>query len=128
MLTAFAEANIIMGYRGSMNFIAALLLLFLSEEQAFWCFRSIVEDYLPNYFADSLVGVQVDQLMFESLLEQIMPEIYDHIQSLDKNCLSIFTGKWFLCLFINALPMKVRELPSWSKKKRERERERGDQS
>jgi len=42
-----------------MNFIAGCLLLFMEEENAFWCLTTIVEDLLPGYFSTTMAASQV---------------------------------------------------------------------
>lgn len=42
-----------------MNFIAGCLLLFMDEEDAFWCLAIIAEDLLPGYFSLIMVAPQV---------------------------------------------------------------------
>ena len=42
-----------------MNFVAGALLLFMDEEDAFWCLAVIVEDLLPGYFSVALLEPQV---------------------------------------------------------------------
>ncbi len=42
-----------------MNFVAGFLLLFMNEEDAFWCLAAIVEDLLPGYFSHAMVAPQV---------------------------------------------------------------------
>lgn len=44
-----------------MNFVAACLMLFMGEEEAFWCLVSVVEDLLPGYFHTRMVAPQVWQ-------------------------------------------------------------------
>ena len=42
-----------------MNFIAGCLLLFMDEEDTFWCLAIIVEELLPGYFSMAIVEPQV---------------------------------------------------------------------
>ena len=42
-----------------MNFVAGCLLLFMDEEDAFWCLTTIIEDLLPGYFSTTMVAPQV---------------------------------------------------------------------
>ena len=45
------------------NRIAAIALLFLDEEEAFWCLLYILEVLLPEtYYKKQMVGAQVDQV------------------------------------------------------------------
>jgi hypothetical protein len=48
--------NPVIGYCQSMNIIAATLLLFLEEEDAFYLFVSIIEK-IPEYYEKSLLGM-----------------------------------------------------------------------
>ena len=42
-----------------MNFIAGCLLLFMEEEDAFWCLTTIVEQLLSGYFSTTMAASQV---------------------------------------------------------------------
>ena len=42
-----------------MNFVAGSLLLFMDEEDAFWCLACIAEDLLPGYYDLVMVAPQV---------------------------------------------------------------------
>jgi hypothetical protein len=47
------------------NRIAAIALLFMNEEDAFWCLVYIVEQLMPpQYYSKQLVGAQVDQVPY----------------------------------------------------------------
>lgn len=62
VLLAYSVRNREVGYCQSMNFLVALLLTLLDEEQAFWVLAAIVEDILPhNYYTASMLGCRVDQ-------------------------------------------------------------------
>ena len=45
-----------------MNFIAGCLLLFMDEEDTFWCLAIIVEELLPGYYSMAMVEPQVQPL------------------------------------------------------------------
>ena len=50
------------------NRIAAIALLFLDEEEAFWCLLYILEVLLPEtYYKKQMVGAQVDQVSHKTL-------------------------------------------------------------
>jgi TBC1 domain family member 2A len=62
VLLAYSVRNREVGYCQSMNFLVAILLTLLEEEQAFWVLAAIVEDILPrNYYTASMLGCRVDQ-------------------------------------------------------------------
>ena len=43
-----------------MSSIAGMLLMIMPAEQAFWCLVSIMDKYLPGYFSDGLLAIQLD--------------------------------------------------------------------
>lgn len=81
LLYAYSERNPDIGYCQSMNFIGAVLLLYLSEEQAFWVLAAMIEDILPpNYYSVNMMGSRVDQLVFYSCLAWKLPKLYAHFK------------------------------------------------
>ena len=46
-----------------LNRIAAVALLFLSEEDSFWCLEAIIQHIMPKeYFTNTLASAQADQV------------------------------------------------------------------
>ena len=69
VLMAYAIRNKVVGYCQSLNYIAGLLLLHMSEEKAFWCLVALLEDLLPtSYYEPSLIGGRVDQNVLQSCI------------------------------------------------------------
>ena len=57
VLTAFSRHNQAVGYCQGLNRLAAVALLFMPEEDAFWCLVTIVETIMPNdYYGRNLMG------------------------------------------------------------------------
>ena len=51
------------GYCQGLNRLAAIALLFLEEEDAFWCLVTVVNYLLPpDYYNKTLLGSQTDQV------------------------------------------------------------------
>eukprot|EP01103_Thecamoeba_quadrilineata_P019763 TRINITY_DN815_c0_g1_i2.p1 TRINITY_DN815_c0_g1~~TRINITY_DN815_c0_g1_i2.p1 ORF type:complete len:193 (+),score=25.90 TRINITY_DN815_c0_g1_i2:555-1133(+) len=90
-----------------MNFIAATLLLFMSEEESFWMLSTIIEDILPpDYYTDNMIGSQADQFVFRYLISKKFPKVEAHMtkSSLDS---SLVTRSWFLCLYVDITPIET---------------------
>ncbi|BFZ53752.1 hypothetical protein PYCC9005_000783 [Savitreella phatthalungensis] len=61
------------GYCQSLNFIAAMLLLFLDEERAFWLLQIMCERHLPGSHDRNLEGANVDQAIFLLVIRETLP-------------------------------------------------------
>ena len=57
ILKAYTIHNPQDGYCQAQGPIAAVLLMHMPAEQAFWCLVSICEKYLPGYYSPGLVGI-----------------------------------------------------------------------
>ncbi|KAH6801666.1 Ypt/Rab-GAP domain of gyp1p superfamily protein [Perilla frutescens var. frutescens] len=75
LLTAYARHNPCVGYCQAMNFFAGLLLLLMSEENAFWALVGILDDYFDGYYSEEMVESQVDQLVLEELVREKFPKL-----------------------------------------------------
>ena len=105
VLFAYALRNPSIGYCQSMNFLCALLLFHLSEEESFWVFASLLEDLLPrDYYSPTMLGAKADQQVLQALIGWKLPRVYSHLKSLSA-MLEPVSYPWFLCLFVNILPV-----------------------
>lgn len=104
VLIAYSLHNPRVGYCQSMNYICALLLFHVREEEkVFWMLAVIVEEICSNYYLPSFIGVRSDNLVFQALLSHYYPKLFAKIKSTD-TLLEPIIMPWFLCLYINALP------------------------
>ena len=79
VLLAYSLHNPEIEYCQGFNRIAAIALLFLNEEDAFWCLVYIVEVVMPkNYYSKQLIGAQIDQEVFKELVCEKLPSLSIH--------------------------------------------------
>ncbi|XP_063809519.1 TBC1 domain family member 8 isoform X2 [Pseudophryne corroboree] len=104
VLTAYAYRNPKIGYCQSMNILTSVLLLYAKEEEAFWLLVAVCERMLPDYFNHRVLGAQVDQSVFEDLIQERLPELAEHIT--DLTTLASISLSWFLTLFVSIMPLQ----------------------
>ncbi|KAG2403012.1 uncharacterized protein HKW66_Vig0247180 [Vigna angularis] len=103
LLLAYARHNPKVGYCQAMNFFAGLLLLLMPEENAFWAFVGIIDEYFAGYYTEDMIESQVDQLIFEELMRERFPKLVNHLDYLGVQVPWI-SGSWFLSIFVNVIP------------------------
>ncbi|XP_048449966.1 carabin-like, partial [Rhincodon typus] len=89
-----------------MSYIAAMLLMNMQEEDAFWAFVVLLEKpkYLAGFYEHSLDTIQRHAKIFQQLLKHRMPCLWQHMENLEVAPL-LFITTWFLTLFTS--------LPCW---------------
>lgn len=102
ILRAYSNYNTVIGYRQGLNFICAVLLLTIQDEEScFWMLVQIMEHYQLSLFY--LQNTTFHKLMkrFEEKLESIEPEVYAHIKSVIED-LWIFPCMWLSPMLANS--------------------------
>ncbi|KAL8214451.1 hypothetical protein R6Q57_003900 [Mikania cordata] len=103
LLLAYARHNPDVGYCQGMNFFAAMLLLMMPEENAFWTLMGMIDDYFDGYFTKDMIESQVDQLVFEDLLRERYPNLVDYFDHVGVQ-MGWICGPWFLSIFVHMIP------------------------
>ncbi|RUS79385.1 hypothetical protein EGW08_012845, partial [Elysia chlorotica] len=103
VLLCYSVHNPCIGYCQGINRIAAIALLFLREEDAFWCLVAIIDHLMPDdYFTATLAGAQSDQRVLKDLVAEKCPRLHAHLD-LHEVDLSLFTFNWFLTVFVDGI-------------------------
>lgn len=128
ILTAYSLRNPSVGYCQSMNFLVATLLLFCEEKEAFWILATLIEEKLSaDFYSMTMLGLQTDLLVLDSLLTHELPRVSDFLkQEGIEVCMSVwnvpqrthglmvfqvslapFATKWLMTIFCNVLPLET---------------------
>ncbi|KAI9791294.1 MAG: hypothetical protein M1816_004075 [Peltula sp. TS41687] len=112
VLQAFSIHNPRIGYCQSLNFLAGLLLLFMSEERTFWMLKIITATYLPGTHSLNLEGANVDLAVLMNQIEESLPAIWAKINDCPETgrrlpSVSLCTTAWFMSCFIGNLPIET---------------------
>ncbi|XP_015666524.1 TBC1 domain family member 2B [Protobothrops mucrosquamatus] len=107
VLLAFSWRNPDIGYCQGLNRLAAIALLYLEQEDAFWCLVTIVEVFMPrDYYTKTLLGSQVDQRVFKDLMNEKLPRLHTHFEQ-HRVDFSLITFNWFLIVFVDSVVSDV---------------------
>ena len=104
VLSTYAWRNPEIGYCQAMNIVAAVLLLYTKEEQAFWLLCAVAERMLPEYYNRKVVGALIDQGVFEELIRLHLPTVYEKTQKL--GVLAMISLPWFITCFLSTMPFQ----------------------
>ncbi|XP_064624236.1 TBC1 domain family member 2B-like isoform X4 [Lineus longissimus] len=107
ILQAYSCHNPVVGYCQGLNRLVAIALLFLNEEDAFWCLVCIVDFIMPqDYYSKTLIASQADQRVLKDLISEKLPRFYAHLDSYEVD-MSLFTFNWFLTVFVDNIPVET---------------------
>lgn len=79
VLKAHSILNAKDGYCQAQAPIAAILLMHMPSEDAFWCLVAICEKYLKGYYSPGMAQLQLDGDILFGLLKRVAPPVYKHM-------------------------------------------------
>ncbi|XP_066508533.1 ecotropic viral integration site 5 protein homolog [Hoplias malabaricus] len=105
MLKAYSILDGEVGYHQGSIFIVGLLLMQMSEVEAFGVYLRLMQDFrLRELYRPHMIELGCCVFQFEGLIQEQLPKLYSHFQTHAFNT-STFSSPWFLTLFISCLPL-----------------------
>lgn len=98
VLRSYSIFNPAVGYCQGMNRLAAVALLVLPEDEAFWCLVTIVQGIMPKDYYLKPWLAQVDCRVLNDLVERRMPALHKH---LSKNDIQLTLFTWFFTIYVD---------------------------
>jgi len=109
VLSAYAMYDTEVGYCQGMNFIAAMFLTFLSEEESFWLLIVVMneEPYkLRELFGEDMAGTHEVLYIAEKLIAQFLPKLSRHLEG-EGIHVSMFVTQWLLTGYTSTFPFEL---------------------
>ncbi|KAJ8371880.1 hypothetical protein AAFF_G00299180 [Aldrovandia affinis] len=103
VLKAYTQFRPDEGYCQGQGPVAAVLLMNMPAEEAFWCLVQISEQYLPGYYSPLLEGVLFDAGVLSGVLRRACPAAHRHLLKHGVEPL-MFATDWLMCLYTRHLP------------------------
>ncbi|KAJ1268399.1 hypothetical protein BS78_07G132000 [Paspalum vaginatum] len=110
ILKAYSVYDRDVGYVQGMGFLAGLLLLYMSEEDAFWLLvallKGAVHAPMEGLYQTGLPLVQQYISQFEKLVMEHMPKLGQHFVEEMINP-SMYASQWFITVFLYSFPFHL---------------------
>uniref|UniRef100_A0A9L0K9F6 USP6 N-terminal-like protein n=1 Tax=Equus asinus TaxID=9793 RepID=A0A9L0K9F6_EQUAS len=109
VLAAYSVYNTEVGYCQGMSEVAAVLLMFLGEEDAFWALAQLMvseRHAMHGFFVPGFPKLLRFQAHHEQVLTKGLPKLKQHLDE-EHMCTGIYTAKWFLQCFIGRTPFSL---------------------
>ncbi|KAL6733673.1 hypothetical protein Aduo_004300 [Ancylostoma duodenale] len=108
VLAAYSMYNTEVGYCQGMSQIAALFLMYLDEEDTFWCIHALMvgkKHTMHGFFVPGFPKLSRFEAHFKKVLKKYRPRVYKH---LEKNDIPyIYLTKWWFGCFLDRVPFSL---------------------
>ncbi|XP_051564440.1 TBC1 domain family member 4 isoform X2 [Myxocyprinus asiaticus] len=105
LLKAYSLLDTEVGYCQGISFVAGLLLLHMSEEQAFDALKFLMYDLgIRRQYRPDMISLQIQMYQLSRLLHDYHRNLYTHLEE-HEICPSLYAAPWFLTLFASQFPL-----------------------
>ncbi|KAM9710423.1 TBC1 domain family member 4 isoform 2-T2 [Menidia menidia] len=105
LLKAYSLLDTEVGYCQGISFVAGVLLLHMSEDQAFDMLKFLMYDLgIRRQYKPDMVSLQIQMYQLSRLLHDYHRDLYNHFEE-HEICPSLYAAPWFLTLFASQFPL-----------------------
>uniref|UniRef100_A0A8D2JFN6 TBC1 domain family member 1 n=1 Tax=Varanus komodoensis TaxID=61221 RepID=A0A8D2JFN6_VARKO len=105
ILKAYSLLDPEVGYCQGLSFVAGVLLLHMSEEEAFKMLRFLMFDMgLRKQYRPDMTILQIQMYQLSRLLHDYHRDLYDHFEAHEISP-SLYAAPWFLTMFASQFPL-----------------------
>ncbi|XP_058247545.1 TBC1 domain family member 4 isoform X3 [Hemibagrus wyckioides] len=105
LLKAYSLLDTEVGYCQGISFVAGVLLLHMSEEQAFDTLKFLMYDLgLRRQYRPDMISLQIQMYQLSRLLHDYHRGLYSHLEEHEISP-SLYAAPWFLTLFASQFPL-----------------------
>ncbi|KAM9049742.1 TBC1 domain family member 4 isoform 2-T9 [Megaptera novaeangliae] len=105
LLKAYSLLDEEVGYCQGISFVAGVLLLHMSEEQAFEMLKFLMYDLgFRKQYRPDMMSLQIQMYQLSRLLHDYHRDLYNHLEE-NEISPSLYAAPWFLTLFASQFPL-----------------------
>ncbi|XP_075424079.1 TBC1 domain family member 1 isoform X7 [Ascaphus truei] len=105
ILKAYSLLDPEVGYCQGLSFVAGILLLHMSEEDAFRMLKFLMYDMgLRKQYRPDMITLQIQMYQLSRLLHDYHRDLYNHLEEYEIGP-SLYAAPWFLTMFASQFPL-----------------------
>ncbi|OCT92656.1 TBC1 domain family member 4 isoform X2 [Xenopus laevis] len=105
LLKAYSLLDKEVGYCQGISFVAGVLLLHMSEQQAFEMLKFLMYDLgFRKQYRPDMMSLQIQMYQLSRLLHDYQRDLYNHFEE-NEIAPSLYAAPWFLTLFASQFPL-----------------------
>lgn len=109
VLVAYSIHNSEIGYCQGMSQIAALLLMYMNEEDSFWSLSTLMSSdrhAMHGFFIPGFPKLRRLSGHHDTIIKKLLPKVYRHIKEFGIDS-TLYTLKWFFQCFLDKVPFTL---------------------
>ena len=109
VLRAYSVIDPEVGYCQGMNFISAMFIIFMSEEEAFWLLEKVMNQppcKMRGLFGSGMAEAREVLFIAEKLISQFLPKLASHLEK-ENIHITMYATQWLLTLYSSTFPFDL---------------------